>query len=892
MSEPIKLNLLDMLNAKLRHTQQSTTSTAITNIPTVHHGHMNDGIHDLTFGYANTNRVYHELISHAAKAIKEVKRKTTLGSLSDFITTTDDLSTDKLVVGKNGTITDSRFLRFTEQTPGIVSGIGDILAIYAADEENCIVVTKSNLYSYNITDYISDEPIVKLTDDHPSLTVLSTKLLTVDTFQIVTHRDIRHYKISLELIDADTYRATATLILKLDIDSHYADNKLVIIDVVRRNSISNIINSNATVDETGVAIEWFNDFIPLTTTTLAVSTDEENTNIAMQCLGILTGEFGIFELIEHSNGYYFLRIIDNDPVVTTLKYTKNGNSWIVVFNRVGVKTYKLLSDGVRKFSTDIDATDIPDYITDPTGWNWLPETGIIETFDGSGYYANINDILEYGVTPTVDADAAYSEHIPGAAIGDIMYKYYTNSSDAKWVALYDVHTGAIRCVFNSASTGMYRLVHDYDLYEFNGFKEVSVTAVEKYNDSDNHFIFAVKNVGIIHGERTYASDDTAGLRLSNIQKWSIAEDNNDVTLLEANQCIFVYNNKPSINKLYASAIDSDELLPLSVLFKPKALTKPVNDYVFVADNSEPNTIYRAKLTRHFTTVDTSITPTLINLITTNSDSALNKLFQDHLDTMHSDESAMTRFNKFVYDLKLSSVSDSTVFISDSNIAFISTGYGLKNIERIVTDKDSTNVYGRIKSKTCDSHIGMTTQTKRATESILFYDTVIDNAGNETSLNRLSYTAYKLADNIVKLDINVPTTFTYYVNNILGWSKGANTGAILSRENLNGGFLSGRIENTTTEYQLVLNRAYFNIKRIINANCQLASMPLGVYSDKTYVDTLHYGMFDSPIITPLCITPLLVDNTYEMKDNQNNEVLLTFCIFGGDALTITVLIETE
>lgn len=871
-----KLNLLDILNAKLRHTQQSVSSTGLT-LPLVHHGHVNDGIHDLTYGYANTNRVFHELIASAKTAITNVDRTSTLGNLSDYITASQEVSTDKLVINTNGTISDSRLLRLADITPGILTGLSDLLAAYTVDENNVIIVSKTQILSYNIESH-DLVPLVNIDQTNFNDGIVSTKLITSDTFQITTHAAITQYIIQTELIDDDTTVSVA-VVWQIDLLDIYSSLMLNIVDVDRRNSVNDILNSYSDTI-------WFDNFIALVDS--PISTLGVSSIATMQTIGILTGYYGAYQLVKTTAGSYFLRILDNETVVKSLTYIKDSTTWLVFFNNVGVKTYKIKTDGVQTFDTTVSTMAADAEETDLT-WTWLPETGNIEMVINSNQFANINGILEYGVDLTLNDDSSYTQRIPGACVGDIQFARYIDRNGNPAIMLRDTFNDAntLRCKFNVSATGMTRLIHDYDLHEFNGFKEVSVQDVVQFNSEYSHFLFTVKNVGVIHGEITTTSAGTEGMRLRNIRKY---DGTNSLNMLPTDNCVFIFNT--TTEELYSCAVDADNLATITLTsgLIPSNISEPVNNYVFIIDSTNTK-IYRALLKRYTESSVTDLSTTVADIISDTSTSVLAGLFKLHTDSMHSDDSAMTRLNQFIYDLKQASTSDSTVFVSDSTISYVSTGYGLTNIERVVTDEDSNYVYGRIKSKTLNAYVGMSSEARRTTDNLLFRDTVIDADGVETSLNTLAYTAYRIADNIVRLDIDIPTTFTYYVNNILGWSKGANSGATLTRKNLNDGYLSGKLENCITEYQLVLNREYFNINRIINANCQLASAPLGVYSDKTYFDALHYGLFDSPVITPLCTTELLDDDTYEITSNQNNEIILTYCIFGGDALTISVLLET-
>jgi hypothetical protein len=159
-----------------------------------------------------------------------------------------------------------------------------------------------------------------------------------------------------------------------------------------------------------------------------------------------------------------------------------------------------------------------------------------------------------------------------------------------------------------------------------------------------------------------------------------------------------------------------------------------------------------------------------------------------------------------------------------------------------------------------------------------------------STNKLVYSTCRLSDKMMKLTVNVPSTGTYYVDNILGWSNGSRVGSSLSRDNLEGGYIPGLIEHCVTHYQLILNKVYFNIRNIVNVTAQLASAPLGIYSNVDEFDIRHYGMYDCPAIAPLNMNALTTDYMYDISNISNDEIILSFSIFGGDALTINILIE--
>ena len=897
-----EINLIDILNSRLSHVQQSSANTTLNSLPRVYPGQVIDGVHDLVYGYQNINRVFHELVSNSKKAIKEIDRKSKLGNLNDYISGEDEFidSNDinnRLVISKNGTITDSQFLSLSDYRLGITDGIDNIIATYAVDENIAIIVSKEEIFSFNFVDH-KLIPLIRFDENslYENEYIINTNLIEKNIFQLVTNIRIIHCRFytdkDLNVILDNT--------LNIDLFKIYSNRKLIINDVSRKIEIKEVISGNE-------QLEWYNNFIYLEGDGIIENSD--NTIVTLQKIGYFIGNYGIYELSKQSSGYFFLKIIDDESIVKSLKYKREKTEYLVLFNEIGVKTYEVKYDGVKLFDSEL--SKISNIDQESIEWHWLSETGMIETFIGSGDYVNVNDLLEYGFVPDYNNPTSLAKRIPGAVIADLKYAY-VEILDSEYVIISDIHKiengedeiNGVISIFIPENSGLPRLVHSYDIHEFNVFKEVSVLDVVKFIYSDNHFMFSVKDVGIVKGEIKRDANDNYGMRLANIQKYykedvdnrvieesKIENDNNDIVFLPTNQSVFIFNNKT--NKLYSTSMSSDELLDLKISnrFRPTFISKDYNNIVYFTDTLTQS-IYKARLSRYYSEKVENIQDIILDLISKNQNSEISLLFKEHLDLLHNKDSAMTRLNNFIYKLKQSSVEDSTTFVSDSTIAYISTGFGLTNVERKTTDENSTFIYGRVSSKTLNSYIGMKTESKRATNSVLFYDTVTDRDNNTTSLNSLSYIAYKLSDNILKLEINVPTTFTYYVNNILGWSKGAHTGSTLERTNLNNGFLSGKLENCFSEYQLVLNREYFKILRVLSASCQLSSAPLGIYSDKKYSDFTHYAMFDSPIINPMCITNLNSDNTYEIISNQNNEVILSFCIFGGDALTITVLCETN
>jgi hypothetical protein len=294
----------------------------------------------------------------------------------------------------------------------------------------------------------------------------------------------------------------------------------------------------------------------------------------------------------------------------------------------------------------------------------------------------------------------------------------------------------------------------------------------------------------------------------------------------------------------------------------------------------------------------AITENISDLVSTNflsKDNVIAKEIDKHILSLHTSDSIVNKLNAIYSKMQNKSIMQSSVFTDNQRMSYIILNYpnSGEDFSYIETDENSTNIYGRINSQTVNANPTFMTIMKRNSNTIAYYDTVQDENGNLVlNTNRLVYSVCRLSDYMTRLSINVPSTGTYYVDNILGWSGGSRTGSSLLRRNLNGGYLQGQIENCTTRYQLILNKVFFNIKNIINVTAQITSAPLKIYSNTREFDFRHYGMYDSPVIAPLNLNSITSNFTYDMSNITNDEIVLGFSIFGGDALQINILIETN
>ena len=408
----------------------------------------------------------------------------------------------------------------------------------------------------------------------------------------------------------------------------------------------------------------------------------------------------------------------------------------------------------------------------------------------------------------------------------------------------------------------------------------------------------IKDIGLVLGIRERDKNNVPGFRFSVLKKESEYEPLNSLTVM--NRCFVAI-----ADKVLYFIISDGSCKPVTLGGDISSNVKQVNysctfetsNILCIGEGANLAIIY-LKYRVDSDTYTKSITEDISELVSSNflsKDNVIAKELNKHVLTMHCADTIVDKLNSVYNKMENESVLQSTGYSENQHISYIILNYpnNGEDFSYIETDENSTNIYGRINSQTINANPTLMTMMKRNSNTIAYYDTVQDETGKLLlSTNRVIYSVCRLSDYMTRLSINVPSTGTYYVDNILGWSGGSRTGSSLLRRNLNGGYIQGQIENCTTRYQLVLNRVFFNIKNIINVTAQITSAPLNIYSNMQEFDIRHYGMYDSPVIAPLNLNSITDKFTYDMSSITNDEVVLSFSIFGGDALQINILIENN
>jgi len=261
----------------------------------------------------------------------------------------------------------------------------------------------------------------------------------------------------------------------------------------------------------------------------------------------------------------------------------------------------------------------------------------------------------------------------------------------------------------------------------------------------------------------------------------------------------------------------------------------------------------------------------------------------HINRLHGQAALITLLNK-----KEGTDLANFPFKADNNLVYNSS----KSINHIKNDivktieYENEHNYIRVGVK----NPAMQYLKAKTTYAAGFYDTYVDPATKEVvSLKNIPYIAKFFQSGLKEIDIFVPTTATYYQNNVDGFSGSKYAQASIPRPNIGSGAAFKNAVNTnSTKMRLYIYNGHFDIKNIISVQITGSSLPLKIYQDNTYYQEGRAGMFDT-VIQPSIMTslPQSIDEkpqNVKLITDEQNRICLDFEIYGTDAQSIRILAE--
>lgn len=944
-----QLNILEMMGCRRAHNHMSVDSLdseAIV-LPTV----SNNGQYDsLTM-----SRVVGQLAENTQRITQYIKDKSdSIGStnLGNYVTTNteDENGENKIFVTAPCTMTSQRTLALKSSHDLLLNNMPEVLASFMMEEytdksELLICVTKptnenpkSHIVRIDLTAASTEIVYIYEPEDGIEFKAAGYADSNNQYLYVITNKDIRLWNCNHL---RNKIKSTVDYCNIVDFyNSFYDDHKryndnLVIEDLHRQvPKIQDLINNgnfNEFVDkyfklgnfpENVLKPEFYSDCARYNAKTGEFE-GYTGKPVIVYDVGIVTGKYGIYQIqcysakskmlnefeidynekVKAETGSLHIRCLDDKPVSNAFFYHDKGETFLVAingwpkndsyYNKNIDDKYKGLT--VLKIDKSSSASRIYTLQHDDDFTPLDPEEELHEI--------NANGQISYNKAKNNLNQVLDAKGVNGAYVNRIKWIAGTckiNNSTTKGILIKDsarnnVPDGMHGWFVPLMDKALCNVTKAFNRNEFNCLSEFKISNAAYY-DKQETIVFDIHEVGIVEGNKTSDRNGLTGFRFSILKK--DIYDLNQLFLM--NQC-FVGLDETHIYFITSSGdfnsitLGSDLSTSLS---KIKYGTSYESSNTLCLGNGSKITLLYLKYRIETAKYTDLITGDLSKIIKSNfldGNNPVSKAIENHIALNHNEDSVITKLNNLLALLKGKSVLESTGFSENIHMSYVILNYPNNgdDFEFVTTNENSTDMYGRINSKTVNADLKLVTELRRNSDAISYYDTVLDTAGNELfSTNVLTYSICRLSSVMTKINVNIPTTGTFYVDNVIGWSNGSRSGSSLRRKNLNGGYIHGKIESATTRYQLVLNRNYFNIKNVLNVTAQLASAPLKIYSNKTEFDSRHYGMYDSPIIAPLNTNALDDNLHYDISKITNDEITLDFTIFGGDSLQLSILVQNN
>lgn len=936
-----KLNLIEILNEKYRHAMTSHGKA-----PGLHSSpktKLVDSRNQFMFDSPTINRVFLGLNDNLAEVLEYLNNKESSvnqGSLSNFITTSKNAqeSIDKIVLADGGILTSEKKISISG-TESTAIGQANVIGIFETDQ-----ALPDSTTTLTIGNYVIAIGPQKSSEDIPSGFYYLDNGILNNLYEQDNGDDRPKYSLKLDLFEDEViYKAgwadesknfifastnygiiilqeMANSVFDPDIDGGeykpcpglYIVKRINFKELATKEPSLESFNRPwlTVIDDERLYSEQFVKqaalngakgyihkviWIDSGTGVLPPSTDPTKEIITMTLVGVFTGQYGTFMIYLCPNGRVIVKLIDWRPghdIVINRK-TKDNSARLVVVNDFGTTVFKYDRVGAKVYSNVI-AAPVEGYddqeICHPSGLVEYPSLGI---------RININSILSYW--GKIDATIATIKTRP---VDD---KY----GDRYIEITYHPTTGSPSTIYTPAySTGNIELTKDYDSSpEFECLREYQIKSIASLPNKSDRFIMCVQNVGVVLASKTTDQNGIDGFRLKTIIKDSVSNLDNSKVVAAGNCFIAILNQKLYYISSIGECNQGLDFINLSSIpgsgsgqIWVSAITYSQNNSAFfsvvknLSNNNSILSIWTAIFSPPLTTSSTISYEDLTRFAKARGQAEVKRLLGEHIGEMHNRLSVVTYLNELLNRVKSIRNGEESVYTSNPWLSYIALSFAAKgqDYETIQNDVNSPNAWGMIRSRTLDATPKYSTSSTRNLGSMTSYDTVIDNETLEkTDSAVLQYRISRLTSDLTKISFDIPTTFTFYVNNILGWSKGEFAGSTFNRKNLEENPIVGLLSTTYTNYGLVLNPEYFNIKNIIAVHCSLASPPRGIYSDSEYRDRRRVGMYDSPQLDPICITPIDSNTGFFIPAaiSGGGNVKLDFAVFGGDALKIDLLVET-
>ena len=206
------------------------------------------------------------------------------------------------------------------------------------------------------------------------------------------------------------------------------------------------------------------------------------------------------------------------------------------------------------------------------------------------------------------------------------------------------------------------------------------------------------------------------------------------------------------------------------------------------------------------------------------------------------------------------------------------------------NNNASNIFAAVKNEVL-FNVSTATRTYAPTG---WFDRVVDinDPNHIVDYSDIRYICRRWRSGVVEFYIYIPTTFTYYFNNLASYSQSPYAGLALVRPNAGNFQIENSLNRLCTTLRLFISNLTYKLNTIYMIQIVGNSLPLKIYMDSTYCDLNRAGLFDT-LIQPSVVKalPAMVGrskNNVNPLMNASEQICLDFSIYGTDAQAIHIL----
>lgn len=268
---------------------------------------------------------------------------------------------------------------------------------------------------------------------------------------------------------------------------------------------------------------------------------------------------------------------------------------------------------------------------------------------------------------------------------------------------------------------------------------------------------------------------------------------------------------------------------------------------------------------------------------------LSNFIDSHIVTGHADDSFMEAVNdKMPADLATFPAN----FTANSEVDFYNAVHRIDNdiVKYIEFNDENKYIKASVKNWATPKLRGAQIYSTETGYVDMFTEI---NSGTVFDLSKITYYAKFWNSGMKEIDIYVPSTATYYINNPRGFSNSDYSRGSAPRKNIDATFSSSNvISEKCTSLRIFINNHHFGFKNLCSIQINGSSLPLKIYKESKYCQVGRENKFDSVIQPSICNSlPMIITegvNNISKLLTGDNQLILDFSVYGTDAQSIRII----